>query len=256
MKSHFFGYFKIPFANSVDSDSNIGVSAYSRCINLIKEADIQFSRILWEYEGSELAIEVDSTTLQKSKVASEQFDLPKLKKRLFRNVGSQSKDGKPFYNIFSPEIRDTPLFNGLNNILKRIEFNCGLAYGTISDPQLIEKTAEEIRTSKQRSYATVSDIQKSLQNALEDLIYAIDALCTLYELAPKGKYETSFEWDDSIIVDAQTENSIMMQEASQGFIKREIYLMKRYGVTEEQAKKMLPDYTEEDKTNVKESDEE
>lgn len=255
LKSHYFGYFKIPFANSVDSDSNIGVSVYSRCINLIKEADTQFSRILWEYEGSELAIEVDNSTLQKSKITSEQFGLPKLKKRLFRSVGSQGKEGKPFYNVFSPEIRDTPLFNGLNNILKRIEFNCGLAYGTISDPQLIEKTAEEIRTSKQRSYATVSDIQKSLQTALEDLIYAIDTLCTLYKLSPKGNYETSFEWDDSIIVDAQTENSIMMQEASQGFIKREIYLMKRYGVTEEQARKMLPEY-EEDKTKSNEQDEE
>ena len=249
-----FGYFKIPFANSIDSDSNIGVSVYSRSIDLIKEADVQFSRILWEFEGSELAIDADPTTLQKSKIFSDQFEMPKLKDRLFRCVGGQSKDGKPFYNVFSPEIRDTPLYNGLNNILKRIEFNCGLAYGTISDPQLIEKTAEEIKTSKQRSYATVSDIQKSLQDALEDLIYAIDVLCTLYKLAPKGKYEVSFEWDDSIIVDAQKEQAIMMQEASQGFIKKEIYLMKRYGVTEEQAREMMPneDLEKEQKTEIDE----
>lgn len=248
-----FGYFKIPFANSIDSDSNIGVSVYSRCIDLIKEADIQFSRILWEYEGSELAIDVDPTVLQKNKVMSEQFDMPKLKKRLFRATG-QNKDGDSFYNLFNPQIRDNPLFNGLNNILKRIEFNAGLAYGTISDPQMIEKTAEEIRTSKQRSYATVSDIQKSLQDALEDLIYAIDVLCTLYKLSPKGKYETSFEWDDSIIVDAQKEQTIMMQEASQGFIKKEIYLMKRYGVTEKQAKEMIPNETENQKYNEKDEE--
>ena len=115
-----------------------------------------------------------------------------------------------------------------------------MAYGTISDPEMIEKTATEIISAKQRSYATVSDIQTALEDALEDMIYAMDVLATLYKLAPIGKFETSYEWDDSIIVDAKEEQSIMMQEANMGYIKKEIYLMKRYGVTEEQAKEMMP----------------
>lgn len=242
VKSPLFGYFKTPFANTVDTTSPLGVSVYSRAIKLIEEADKQFSRILWEYEGSELAIDADVTTLQQSKV-NEKLKLPKLKERLFRATG-QNKDGSSFYNIFSPEIRDSSLFNGLNNILKRIEFNCGLAYGTISDPQMIEKTAEEIKTSKQRSYSTVTDIQGSLEDALNDTVYAMDVLTTLYHLAPLGKYETSHEWDDSILVDAKSEQSIMMQEVNSGIIKKIFYLMKRYGVTEEQAMEMIPQETE------------
>ena len=242
VKSPLFGYFKTPFANTVDTTSPLGVSVYSRAIKLIEEADKQFSRILWEYEGSELAIDADVTTLQQSKV-NEKLKLPKLKERLFRAAG-QNKDGSSFYNIFSPEIRDSSLFNGLNNILKRIEFNCGLAYGTISDPQMIEKTAEEIKTSKQRSYSTVTDIQGSLEDALNDTVYAMDVLTTLYHLAPLGKYETSHEWDDSILVDAKSEQSIMMQEVNSGIIKKIFYLMKRYGVTEEQAMEMIPQETE------------
>lgn len=246
VKSPLFGYFKTPFANTIDTTSPLGVSVYSRAIKLIEEADKQFSRILWEYEGSELAIDADVTTLQQSKV-NEKLQLPKLKERLFRATG-QNKDGTSFYNVFSPEIRDSSLFNGLNNILKRIEFNCGLAYGTISDPQLIEKTAEEIKTSKQRSYSTVTDIQGSLEDALNDVVYAMDVYATLYHLAPNGTYEVSHEWDDSILVDAQTEQSIMMQEVNSGIIDKIIYLMKRYGVTEEQAKEMLPKETETEET--------
>lgn len=227
VKSPLFGYFKIPFANTIDPQSPLGVSVYSRAVSLIKEADIQFSRILWEYEGSELAIDADSTALQAGEIIRDKLELPKLKKRLFRATG-MSKPDKPFYEVFSPEIRDTPLFNGLNNILKRIEFNCGLAYGTISDPTLIEKTATEIKSSKQRSYATVSDIQRALEDALNDAIYAMDVLCTLYKLAPLGKYETKHDWGDSILVDAKEEQMIMMQEAQQGFIRKEFYLMKRY----------------------------
>ena len=234
-----FGYFKIPFANTIDPDSPIGVSVYSRAAKLIEEADKQFARLLWEFEGSELAIDADPTALQSSKMISEKLELPKLKERLFRATSS-NKDGKAFYEVFSPEIRETELYKGFNDILKRIEFVCGLAYGTISDPELIEKTATEIMSAKHRSYSTVSDIQTSLEDALEDTIYAMDVLATLYHLAPLGKYETSYEWDDSILVDAKEEQSIMMQEANMGYIKKEIYLMKRYGVTEEQAKEMMP----------------
>ncbi len=239
-----FGYFKVPFANNIDPDSPIGVSVFSRAKDLIKEADKQFARLLWEFEGSELAIDADPTALQTSKIMSEKLELPKLKKRLFRATGN-NKDGKAFYEIFSPEIRETALYKGFNDILKRIEFVCGLAYGTISDPEMIEKTATEINSAKQRSYATVSDIQTALEDALEDTIYATDVLATLYHLAPIGKVETSYEWDDSIIVDAKEEQSIIMQEANMGYIKKEIYLIKRYGVTLEQAKEMMPEQQDE-----------
>jgi len=234
-----FGYFKIPLANTIDPDSPCGPSCYARATKLIKEADKQFSRLLWEFEATEVAIDADPTALQQSKTMNGKLGLPKLKERLFRAFGS-NRDGKAFYEIFSPQIRETELYKGFNDILKRIEFVCGLAYGTISDPQLIEKTATEIRSAKQRSYATVKDIQEALEDALEDAIYAMDVLATLYHLAPIGKYETSYTWDDSILVDAKEEQTIMMQEANQGYIKKEIYLMKRYGVTEEQAKEMMP----------------
>lgn len=246
-----FGYFRVPLANTIDPDSPNGVSVYSRATELIKEADKQFSRLLWEFEGSELAIDADPTALQQSKVMADKLELPKLKERLFRAAGT-NKDGKCFYEIFSPAIRETELYKGFNDILKRIEFVCGLAYGTISDPELIEKTATEIISAKQRSYATISDIQTALEDALEDTIYAMDVLATLYHLAPLGKYETSYEWDDSIIVDAKEEQAIMMQEANMGYIKKEIYLMKRYGVTEEQAKKMMPQQELEDTTKDEE----
>ncbi|MDC9201319.1 phage capsid protein, partial [Clostridioides difficile] len=108
-------------------------------------------------------------------------------------------------------------------------------------PNNVDKTAEEIKASKQRSYAFVSDVQKELRNALEDLVYAMDALTTTYNLAPVGKYEQSFDFDDSLIVDNKAEQSIKLQEVASGILKPERYLMWRYGVTEEQAREMMPD---------------
>lgn len=237
-----FGYFKIPLANTEDDTSPLGVSVYARAVDLIKEADKQYSRTLWEMEGGELAIDADETVFKKD-AKTGKLIMPKGKERLFRalDIDSSPQGGNKSLTPFSPELRDQSLINVLNKLFQRIEFNCGLAYGTISDPQNIDKTATEIRNSKQRSYATVADIQKALQSAIESLLYAMDIWATIGKLAPAGKYEISFEWDDSIVVDTQAEGTIRMQEVASGILKPEYYLMWRYGVTENQAREMMPE---------------
>ena len=165
----------------MDRHSPLGVSVFSRAAPLILEADAQFARYIWEFEGSELAIDAAADYLKPGPDGAPR--LPKGKTRLFRGHDTRDQD---FYAVFSPAIRDESIRRGFNTILQRIEFACGLAYGTISDPQTVEKTAEEVRTSKARTYATVKSIQRSVENALRDLAYSVDTLATLYGYAPQG----------------------------------------------------------------------
>nr|WP_294699392.1 phage portal protein [uncultured Anaerostipes sp.]DAV04003.1 MAG TPA: portal protein [Caudoviricetes sp.] len=236
VKRPLFAYFKIPNANNVDDSSPLGVSVYSRAVDDIKEADYQWTRILWEFEGSELAIDGDVSLFKRKE--NGEFDLPKGKERLFRMMDFD--DDKEQYKVFAPPIRDESLINGFNAILRRVEFNSGLAYGTLSDLNTVDKTAEEIKTSKQRSYSTVSDIQKALQKALEQLIYAMDVIAQLSNLNGGKKYEVSFDWDDSIVIDKEQELQSMQQDATAGLIRKEIYIAAKYGVSEEEALKMMP----------------
>ena len=240
VKMPLFAYFKIPNANNVDDTSPLGVSVYSRAINDIKEADNQWTRLLWEFEGSELAIDADITLFKKDDKGN--YEFPKGKDRLFRMMDLDDNAEK--YKVFAPAIRDENLINGFNAILRRIEFNVGLAYGTLSDPNTVDKTAEEIKASKQRSYSTVSDIQKSLQTALEQLVYAMDVMAQLSGLSGRKKYEMSFDWDDSIVIDKEQELASMQQDAVAGFIRKELYVAAKYGVSEEEALKMMPQQDE------------
>ena len=240
VKMPLFAYFKIPNANNVDDTSPLGVSVYSRAINDIKEADNQWTRLLWEFEGSELAIDADITLFKKDDKGN--YEFPKGKDRLFRMMDLDDNAEK--YKVFAPAIRDENLINGFNAILRRIEFNVGLAYGTLSDPNTVDKTAEEIKASKQRFYSTVSDIQKSLQTALEQLVYAMDVMAQLSGLSGRKKYEMSFDWDDSIVIDKEQELASMQQDAVAGFIRKELYVAAKYGVSEEEALKMMPQQDE------------
>ncbi|MDB2032477.1 phage portal protein [[Clostridium] symbiosum] len=237
------GYFKMPLANAEDSDSPLGVSVYSRAVDLIKEADRRYSNICWEYEGTQLAVHI-ATSLLKYNQSRDKFDYPGGKERLYRNLEyNTGAVDKPFIDTFSPDIRDVSLFNGFNNQLKLVEFNSCLAYGTLSDPQSVDKTATEIKTSKQRSYVMVTDTQMALQDALEDLVYAMHFWVVLYNLAPAGKYEVSFDWDDSIIVDAELERQQDRQDLAAGIMRPEEYRAKWYGETLEEAVKNLPEPT-------------
>ena len=240
VKMPLFAYFKIPNANNVDDASPIGGSVYYRAINDSKEADNQWTRLLWEFEGSELAIDADITLFKKDDKGN--YEFPKGKDRLFRMMDLDDNAEK--YKVFAPAIRDENLINGFNAILRRIEFNVGLAYGTLSDPNTVDKTAEEIKASKQRSYSTVSDIQKSLQTALEQLVYAMDVMAQLSGLSGRKKYEMSFDWDDSIVIDKEQELASMQQDAVAGFIRKELYVAAKYGVSEEEALKMMPQQDE------------
>ena len=229
-----FAYFRIPAANNIDPESPLGVSVYSRASDLIKEADKQYSRILWEYEGTELAVDASAGALKKDEKG--QWNMPKRKRRLFRELNIDRGSGGDLYEVFSPAIRDSSLFNGLDKILKRIEFNCSLAYGTLSDPQNVDKTAEEIKTSKQRSYAAVCDMQAALQKALEHLVWVMDVYATAYNLAPKGEYEISFTWGDGVLQDTDKEYAQRMQMADSGYLRPEKFVGWYFGVSDEVAR--------------------
>lgn len=235
-----FAYFRMPEANTIDPYSPLGVSGYSRVVQLIKDADMQYSRMLWEFEGGELAIDVDRNALYwiEDPITHETKSyMPNAQRRLFRKVDLNQEDT---YNVFAPPFRDVSLVHGLDTIFMRIEDACGLSRGTLSDVNSQEaKTATELKILKQRSYATNADIQMALQDALEDTVYIMDVYCTLYDVTEPGEYSISFEWDDSIIIDSESELSKRITLMQNGLASKLETRMWYFGETENQAKMAL-----------------
>ena len=206
-----FVYFKMPAANTVDINSPLGVSAFSRAVNLIKDANTQYKNLLWEFESGKRALYLDECAIRQDEDGNSHIPDKRLYKMLSTGDDTLFKD-------WSPVIRDTEYLKGLDRILRSIEFNCGLAYGTLSDLQFTDKTAEEIKVSKQRSYTTVCDIQNALKRALEELIDVLDIYCDIYDFAPRGKYTVSFDFDDSIVCDRTREFSEKITLLENGII--------------------------------------
>jgi A118 family predicted phage portal protein len=231
-----FAYFRFPMANHIKPESPLGVSCYSRAIEQIEQADRQWSRLLWEFQSGERALYVDELAFDKD--SNNKPILPD--KRLYRalNAGGNVGDDTLFED-WTPTLREANILNGLNSIKQEIEFLCGLAYGTLSDPQSVEKTATEIAASKQRSQSTIVDTQKALQAALDHMIWIIDVWATLNMLAPAGPYQVAYEFDDSLVVDRESQFSQDMRTVGLGAMPKWIFLVRNYGLTEQEARQWI-----------------
>lgn len=245
IKAPLFGYFKYPLANNIDSNSPLGVSCFSRAVGQIEQADRQWTRLLLEFETGERALYVDPSAFEVDEATGKR-KLPI--KKLYRTLRS-NQTTTDLFEDYTPTLRQVEILAGLDAMLKKVEYDCGLAYGTISDPNTVDKTATEIKSSKQRTYATVTSGQKSLTYAINGLLYAMDAIATLYKLAPKGKYETTIKYDDSIITDKEVQRANDAQDLGLRVLSRVEYRVRNYGESVEVATQKIAEIDTENKTD-------
>jgi len=248
VKRPLFGYFRVPLANNIDPTSPLGVSCYARAVDLIKQADTQWSDLLWEFESGRRALYVDELAFDRD--TDGKPILPN--KRLYRTIkATGAMEKETFYEEWSPNLREANMISGLDTILKRIELTCGLAFGTlVTDPGRVEMTATEIKSSRQRTYLTITNTQKALQSALDGLLYAMDVWTTLEKLAPVGAYQATYSFDDSIVADHDTQFQQDSMSLSQKTMSRVEFRIRNYGETEEIAKQKIAEIDAENQSNM------
>jgi A118 family predicted phage portal protein len=232
-----FAYFKMPFANNIDTTSLLGVSVYSRAVDLLEQLDILWTGFLWEFESGKRALYTDPLAFGKGTDGKPLIP----DKRFYRTLDLQTElGGKGLFEDWTPTFREQNYINGMEAVYRLIELHCGLAEGTLPRPAVLQyATATEITLTKQRTYATISDIQKSLEGAFDDLLYAMDIWVTLINLAPRGTYEPTYHWDDSIITDY--ENQLVQDQGvvTMNAMPKYVFLMRNYGLSEVDARKWV-----------------
>lgn len=228
MNRQAFGYYRNPIKNTIDG-SHCGVSIFNNAMELIRLTDIQFSRLDWEFESGERAIHVDMTALNNN------GRVEHLNKRLYKYVDIDNGNSNLFQE-FSPTLRQSDLIAGLEEYKRNIEFEVGLSYGDISNPSTIAKTATEIKSAKDRKYNTVTAIQKNLKECLEDLTYAL----AFYNSMATSSYSFNCNFNDSILIDEDTERKRDIQDLNLGILRPEEYRAKWYSEDIETALKNLP----------------
>src|SRR5699024_8689154 len=102
--------------------SPLGVSVFANAVQSIRDADEQYSRLLWEYDGGQMAIDVAASAIRQAPDGSVTMD--KREQRLYRRTLETGVADGEFYHAFAPSLRDASYISGLDSILKKVEFQC------------------------------------------------------------------------------------------------------------------------------------
>lgn len=221
-----FGYYCNPIDNTIDNSAN-GVSVFESALDLIEKTDTQFGRLDWEFESGERAIIVDESMIKNQSIE-------RMSNRLYQTVRADGDED--LIHEHSPAIREASFIAGLDEYKRNIEYAVGLAYGDISNPQNVEKTAEEIRTSKQRKYNTVTAIQDNLRDCIEDFVYAL----AFWNALATKKYDLVCDFKDSVLTSEKEERDRDKEDLANGIMSREEYRAKWYGEDIEVARSKIP----------------
>ena len=71
------------------------------------------------------------------------------------------------------------------------------------------------------------------------MVYAMDVWCTLYNLAPKGEYNLSFDFDDSVVADRRAQFEEKRALVNSKIMAPWEFRMWYFGEDEETAKKNI-----------------
>lgn len=207
------GFLKCP-KDSRREDEFYGVPITFGCEDTIRQLHELMAQIESEYK------------LKKAFVGADEFLFGKDGKlpadglfKVFRSAGSL--DGKSFWEVYDPSIRDSAYYTRYNALCAQLEKEVGTSKGILTEPASFGATATEIKSANHDTFCLVSDIRKNVQSCFEDLAYSIDLYAEFFGLTPAGAvgdYKITFDWDMSLVESsAETFNQLSELE-SRGLI--------------------------------------
>lgn len=214
-----FGRYKSPTVNRKNVNGVNGVKITNGLDSVMGKAVEAYERFNKEFSAKETMVFADKTLLTKDDKGK--TVLPKNKTGLFMLMRGQ--DGKNLIQEYSPEIRSNDLETGITVNNKMVELLCGLSQGILTPPTTSYATATEMRSALNSTFSVITKFRRVLEKGTDDLLYAIDVLANLNNLAPVGTWRTSYSWSSSYVEQMNEHfNQLMMAEGVGAIEKAEI----------------------------------
>lgn len=136
---------------------------------------------------------------------------------LYKKINAGEDD---FWEVFDPAFRDTSLYNKLMNDFAILEKQVGTSKGILTEVQTSNATATEIKKMLKETFDIVDDIRDSLEDGLNDFLYACDVLANYFNLSPQGDYELVIDWSYDLLEDPTASFNQLIQGVNNGVIKK------------------------------------
>jgi A118 family predicted phage portal protein len=165
------------------------------------------------------------------------------KKKLFENtrgrffvipqkLNEQGSDLRQLFEKSVPEIRVQQFWQVIKDSLNWASMTSGLGKNTLDI--IPQQTATAVIHTESEKMQNVSLHQQYLEGQIIKLVRALCELSTMTG-SPIDSSVINITWEDSVIVDTDSEKRIAMLEIDNGVLSKEEYRMRFYGETEKEA---------------------
>lgn len=261
-----YGVLRTPQANNVDISTPLGLPIFAEAIEELKDLDIAYSRNAGEIFDSQKIVLADDRLLMPSGTPVSSMSPQGMENRrnemrlphFVKNVFGQ--DAKEFYQEINPVLNTDTRIVGMNAILNQIGYKIGFSNGYfVFNEKTGMVTATQVEADDRRTIQFIKDVRDKLECCLNDTIYALNTFADLYGIAPdsnwiydekKKKYvQYIVNYDFGDFTYSREEDRIAWYSyVNSGHVTFWRYLVKFYGYTEEEAKKISQEAKEENKT--------
>lgn len=238
-----FSVLRMPEANNVAYNSPLGLPVFSQAITELEDLDIAYSRNALEIADSKRTVLLDSdrlmptgtrvtTGLSLFKKQAESIGLPDYVKSVY---GDGAGD---VYHEINPTLATQTRIQGIDALLSQIGYKCGFSNGYfVFNQRSGVVTATQVEADDRRTIQFIKDVRDQIEKCVGDLVYALDKFADLYNYAPKGEYEITYDFGD-ITYNREEDRARWYGYVLGGHVPFWRYLVKFEGMSEEEAKEI------------------
>lgn len=246
-----FAYFKPNLANNIDSTVPLGISVYANAYDTLKSIDIAFDSFQREFRLGRKRILVPTTAIKtvldpESESMKRYFDPTD---EVYEAMDTAMDDNK--ITEINSTLRVTEHIDSINAHLNIFAMQIGFSAGAFSFNGQSVKTATEVVSENSKTFRTKQSHENVVEQGLTELIEIIGIVAEIYGLyKPPKEYEVTVAFDDSVAEDKGAEIDKQIKLVGSELTSKKRAIMKIFGVSDEEAIKILQEIKEESLQNA------
>ncbi|MBU3851244.1 MAG: phage portal protein [Candidatus Paralactobacillus gallistercoris] len=249
-----FAYFKMPGSNNKVLDSPLGLGIVPNNEHTLKNISIVHDNLLWEIKTGKRTVLVPPEYIEFDDLHRPKFNT---ETDAFVAINGMDNDKPQELNM---DIRIQEYDQTMQFYLRELEAGCGVSAGTFSTSATAMQTATQVVSENSMTYQTRESILTMLDKFINDLCIAILEMGSTAQLFSNHQAQISdvdfdniglsIHHDDSVFVDANTQQDQDLKAVAGGVMSKKTFLMRNYGMSAEDAEKELTEIQSEQQTNT------